>query len=171
MDISLIDRVQQTIIELRLEDLVDRRNQVAHGGSDMNESIDSSEMQSRLDFLQAYAWSLFSVLAATYLDRYYIKSGVATSLGCPIEGPFKKRAVVVVRRPACKLYRGQPIVGVCQNRVDRWGELLEIRVEDVAVDSIDPDSISTDVGLCADFKFTKGIEIYALAEKDDVIWG
>lgn len=170
-DINSIHKVQPAIVDLRLKDLVERRNQVAHAGSDMNESIDSDEMRSKLDFLRAYSSSLFSVIAATYLDRYYIKSGRATSLGYPVEGPFKKGAVVVVRKPACTLYRGQPIVGVHEKRVDRWGEILELEVDDVAVQSIEPDSVSADVGLCADFKFTKGIELYALAEKDEIIWG
>jgi hypothetical protein len=164
-------QVPPTVVELRLDDLVNRRNEVSHGGRNWSESLDNAEMQVRLDFLEAYARSLFSVLAGAYLDRYHIGSGQAISLGRPIEGPFENGSVVVVNKPPCRVFRGQPIVGVRQRRVDRWGEILEIRVEDVAVDSIEPDSAATDAGLRANFKFTKGIQIYALETKDEAIWG
>lgn len=165
-----IKEVPPAVIEYRLKDLVDRRNQVAHGGSDLNDSLDPGEMQVRLKFLEAYSRSLFSVLGGTYLHRYYIESGVAISLGLPIEGPFKKGSVVVVRKPPCRIFRGQPIIGVRQNRVDRWGEITEIQVADVTVESIDPDSATARAGLTADFKFTKGIKLYALEKRDDAVW-
>jgi hypothetical protein len=162
--------VPPTVVGLRLDDLVDRRNEVSHGGRHWSESLDTIEMQVRLNFLEAYARSLFNVLAGAYLDRYHIKSGLAISLGRPIEGPYKNGSVVV-RKPPCRVFRGQPIVGIREGRVDRWGEILEIRVQDVAVESIEPDSAATDAGLRADFKFTKGIQLYALATKDEAIWG
>lgn len=167
---SSIKQVPPTIVDFRLKDLVDRRNQVSHGGRELSESLDTIEMQVRLDFLEAYAHSLFRVLAGAYLDRYYIRAGLATSLGFPIEGPFKRGSVVVIRNPPCRIFRGQPIVGVRKNRVDRWGEVLEIQVTDVAVESIEPDSAPDDAGLRADFKFTKGMELYVIETRDELIW-
>lgn len=166
-------KIPETVIDLRLNDLVDRRNQVAHAGRDQSELLGTDEMQERLNFLKAYACSLFNVLANIYLDCYYIKSGVGISLGKPIEGPFKKKEglVVVVRKPPCRIFRGQPIIGVRKKHVDRWGEILEIQVNDFAEESIETDSTTTIAGLRTNFKLTKGVELYALEKKDEVVWG
>jgi len=158
-------------VDLRLKDLVDRRNQVAHAGRDQPEFLGTDDMQLQLDFLKAYACSLFNVLANTYLDRYYIKSGVAISVGCLIEGPYKEGSVVVVRKPPCRIFKGQPIIGVHEKQVDRWGEILEIKVDNVAVETIEPDSTATKAGLHTDFRSTEGIEFYVLERKDEVVWG
>lgn len=118
-ELSSKEKVPGTLVDLRLEDLVDRRNQVSHGGRDLPELLGIDEMQERLDFLKAYAHSLFNVLANAYIERYYIKSDVAISLGYPIEGPIKERTVVVVRKPPCRIFKGQPIVGVRDNHVGK----------------------------------------------------
>ncbi|AFM25366.1 MAE_28990/MAE_18760 family HEPN-like nuclease [Desulfomonile tiedjei] len=170
---SSIQPISPKVVDLRLNDLVDRRNQIAHAGAgrDLSESLDTNEMQVRLDFLEAYARSLFDVIISAYLDRYYIRSGLAISIGHPLEGPFKGGSVVVVRKPPCRIFRGQPIIKVSGGRVDSWGQILEIQVSDVGVDSIEPDSDVTDAGLRADLKFTKGNELFVLENKDVIIWG
>ncbi|MBF0550582.1 MAG: hypothetical protein HQK60_08605 [Deltaproteobacteria bacterium] len=162
------EKVMSRVLELWLENLVDRRNQVAHGGFDVAESLDTNEMQARLNFLEAYARSLFIVIKGAYLD-YYIESGLAMSLGRPIGGPFENGSVVVVSKPACSVFVGQPIIGVRKGRVVQWGEVLEIKVQDVRVESVDPDFSTNDVGLRTNFKMTKGFELYVLGNKDEMI--
>jgi hypothetical protein len=90
-------------------------------------------------------------------------------LGDPIEGPFKNGAVVV-RKPTCRVYVGQAVFGVRKGRVDRWGEVKEIRVNDITANSIEIESPGTEVGLRADFKFTKGTRLYVLEKKDESVW-
>lgn len=164
------ESVPTTIVEMKLRDLVELRNQVSHAGRELLNYLDAKEMKERLLFFEAYACSLFDVLAHVYIDRYYIKSGEATKLGSPIEGPYKKKSVAVVSTPPCRIFRGQPIVGVHKNQVDRYGYIKEIRVNDLKVPDIDRDSIDSGVGLRIDFKLTKKLELYVLKEKDDAVW-
>ena len=171
LESSSTKEVPQKIVDLKLDDLVGRRNQLAHGARDTYESLDVNEMRARLAFLEAYGRSLFRVIAGDYLERYYIRSGEAISLGSPIGSPLKRGEVVVVRKPPRRIFRGQAIIAVRRNRVDRWGEILELQVTDVPVDSVELDSATAEIGLRADFKFTKGIELYALEAKDEAVWG
>ncbi|MDR3555895.1 MAG: MAE_28990/MAE_18760 family HEPN-like nuclease [Syntrophobacteraceae bacterium] len=170
LESSSLERVQQAIIDLRLKDLVDRRNQVAHAGVDMADTMNPSEMRERIDFLQAYGQSIFLILAGIYLYKYYIEPNAATRLGLPTEGPYQGGLVVVLGKPSCNLYIGQPIIGIRENRVVRWGKIVEIQLNDVRVETVGPDSNTEHVGLRSDFKITKGTELYALAGKDQIIW-
>jgi len=51
------------------------------------------------------------------------------------------------------------------------GEVKEIQVDDAPVNSIETESPATEIGLRADFKFTKGTRLYVLEKKDEVVWG
>ncbi len=158
------------VVEIKLADLVERRNQVSHAGRDLDEYLDPHEMKERVLFIEAYVCSLFDILTRVYIDRYYIKSGDAITLGRPMEGPFKGRYVAVFRPPHCRIFKGQQIVGVQNNQVDRYGYIEEMQVNDSAVDFINTDSIVSGVGLRTDFKLTRNVELYVLQQKDDSVW-
>jgi len=162
----------KTIVEMKLKDLVDRRNQVSHAGRELNEYFDDSEMKELLLFFKAYVCALFDVLAHFYIDRYWIKSGKAIGLNSPIRNIYKEKEelVAVIGPPSCKIFQGQPIVGVNKKQADRYGYIKEIQVNDSKVPSIDPGSIYSDIGLRTDFKFTHRIELYVLQKKDDAVW-
>ncbi len=162
--------VLKRIVEFKLGDLVERRNQVSHAGRDLDEYLDSEEMMDRLRFLEACGRSMFDILAPAYIDRYYVQSGKAVSIGRPIEGPFKEKKVVVVAKPPCKIFKGQPIVGVLDKQVNRYGYIEEVRANDSAVDSIDPESGFSDAGLKTDFNMSGRIELFVLPEIDHAVW-
>ena len=162
--------VLKRIIDLKLGDHVERRNQVSHAGRDLDQYLDADEMMDRLKFLEAFGRSMFDILAHMYIDRYYIKSGEAVSIGRPIEGPFKEKKVAVVAKPPCKIFKGQPIIGVLDKQVNRYGYIEEVRVNDSTVDSIDPGSGFPDANLKTDFKMTRRIEMWVLPEIDHAIW-
>ena len=164
------NRVLKEIIKLKLDELVERRNQVSHAGRDLDEYLDADEMIDRLEFLMACGHSMFDILARAYIDRYYIQSGRAASIGRPIEGPYKENMVAVVAKPPCKIFKGQPIIGVVDTQVNRYGYIEEVQVNDSAVDSIDPGSDFSDLGLKTDFKMTKRIELWVLPEIDHAVW-
>jgi predicted type IV restriction endonuclease len=44
-------------------------------------------------------------------------------------------------------------------------------MDDVPVESVEVASPCTEVGLRADFKLTKGMELFVLAERDSAVWG
>ena len=55
--------------------------------------------------------------------------------------------------------------------MDGWGQVIELWVDDVPVESLEEDSLCTEVGLRADFKLAKGMELFVLAERDEAVWG
>lgn len=163
---SLLD-----VIELRMRDLVERRNQVTHSGGNPSEILAPEEMQIRIEFLEAYSRALFTVVAGAYLERCYVEARAALTLGKPLEGPYRKGTAVVVGRPPCRLFTGQALFGRRNGHVDRWGQVIELRVDDVPVESLEEDSLCTEVGLRVDFKLAKGMELFVLAERDEAVWG
>jgi len=79
-------------------------------------------------------------------------------------------SVVVVENPRCKIFLGQPVFGVRENRVIRWGKILGIRVDDKPVGSIEADSMASTVGLEVNFKLSKNIQLYGIEKKDEAVW-
>lgn len=128
-------------------------------------------MRARIEFLEAYSRSLFMVLAGVYLEQCYVKTGAAHALGRPLEGPILGKTVVVVKKPPCRLFQGQALIGSRSGHVDRWGQVAELREDDVSVESIEEDSTCQEVGLRADFRLTKGMDLYVLAKLDEAVWG
>lgn len=170
-DVEEAGSIPETLIDRRMDELVSRRNQVVHSGGDPAESLAPEEMRSRLEFLDAYSQSLFVVLACAYLEQRYVKPGAAHALGRPLEGPIQGKSVVVVKKPSCRLFPGQALIGSRNGHVDRWGQVTELREDGVTVESIDQNSPCQEVGLRADFRLTKGMELFVLEERDVAVWG
>ncbi len=163
--------IPESLIDLRMEDLIERRNRVTHSGGAPSESWAPDEMRERLEFLEAYSRSLFTVIAGAYLERCYVETPTAYSLGRPLEGPFQKSTIVVVKGPPFRLFTGQALFGRRNGRVDRWGEITELQVDDVSVESVEKDSPCQTVGLRSSFKLTKSMELFVLEQRDDAVWG
>jgi RiboL-PSP-HEPN len=168
---AAVDPIPESLIELRVKDLVERRNRVTHSGGDPGESWAPEEMRVRLEFLEAYSRSLYTVIAGAYLERCYVETRKAHALGRPLEGPFQGNTVVVVKKPSCRLFAGQALFGRRNGPVDRLGEITDLQVADVSVESVEADSPCQRVGLRADFRLTNGTELFVLAEKDEAVWG
>lgn len=158
----------EAVIDLRLKDLVERRNQIAHGG-ELVSSIDLDDMGTKLTFLEAYSNALFDALVSTYFKRL-TQSEAVSSLGKPIEGPYKNNSVVVVKKPVFKLFRGQPLFGLRDGRIARWGEILELRIDDDAVEDVEANSSATAIGVKSRFKFTEGMELYVINDPLKALW-
>ncbi len=160
-------------IEGHLNDIVELRNQTAHNGIALGQGLGSAEMQDHLEFMRAYCRALYEVVAGEYLDRSYVsKPGACTALGAFLEGPFHKPggAVVVVSKPTCRTYIGQPILGKRNNRVDRWGTIQTIEVDGTSVSAVEAFNPAATVGLLVDFKLSNGTQLYLLPAKDDAVW-
>lgn len=158
------------LLELRLKDLVDRRNQLVHAGPNSCEAFDPDLMKEQMDFFEAYGRAIFSVVGGSYLDRYYLNKPLSMAFGRPQEGPYKNDFVVVVETPRCKIFRGQPVFGVQENRVIRWGVILGLQVNGKTVESIEADSVASTVGLEVDFKLSRNIQLFGLEQKDEAVW-
>jgi hypothetical protein len=82
------DGVPGATIRERLNDLVERRNQVTHRGGNPLDLLGVTEMVELIDFIEALAGSVFSITIACYLRSRYEASGEATPLRL-LEGPLK----------------------------------------------------------------------------------
>jgi hypothetical protein len=167
---SSTDTSLLSMVEIRLKDLVDRRNQIVHAGTSTSEAFDPNVMTENLKFFEDYGRALFNVVGGVYLHRYYVKSSDLKGFGLPKEGPIKDDFVVVVENPHCRIFRGQSVFGVRENRVIRWGKIIEIRVDNKIVENIEADSTFPDVGLQVDFKLSKNIQLFGIEKKDEAIW-
>jgi hypothetical protein len=159
-------------IERRLDDIVERRNQTTHTGVRSGQVLGSAEMQEHVEFMRAYCKALYEVVVGAYLDRFYAGDPAkSTPLGKFILGPLSKNGgAVVVGKPACRIYIGQPVIGKHGKRVDRWGTVQELRVDDKPVQAVEAGDPTAQVGLRVDFEFTGSAQLYLLSAKDQAVW-
>jgi hypothetical protein len=156
------------MIEQRINDVVERRNQVAHRGGNPLELLGPDEMSDMVAFIEALCRSIFSIVVAEYLQRFHVAGGDALALRLR-EGPYKDGRVVVVDRPTQRLFVGQPIF-VFAPRGARWGRILTLQINEQAVDIVGEVVTGTDVGIGLDFKCPKDATLYALESDDDAVW-
>ncbi|MEO8381700.1 MAG: MAE_28990/MAE_18760 family HEPN-like nuclease [Acidobacteriota bacterium] len=156
-------------VERRIKDLIDRRNEVAHGGGSISESLSSGEMMERIEFFEAYARSLFQVVGGEYIATYH-KDGVGHDLGAFMGGPFKGGLVVVIAKPSVRLDVGQPVFASTGKRVHHWGRIQELRVDSVSVDAVDAGTSTDSVGLRLSFRVRKSDRLFVIADRDALVW-
>ncbi len=160
--------VPSVTIEQRINDVVERRNQVAHRGGNPLDLLGPDEMSDRVAFIEGLSKSIFSIVVAKYLQGHHVLSDGAVALQLR-EGPYKDGQVVVVDRPTQRLYVGQPVF-IVDVPGARWGRILSLQVNDKPVETVDKEADATDVGIGLDFKCPKDAVLYALAADDDVVW-
>lgn len=170
---GILGPAQLSSIERHLDEIVKLRNQTAHTGVGSGQVLGSAEMQDHLEFIRAYCRALYVVVAGSYLDQAYIaKRGASTALGEFLEGPYRNHGdAIVVHKPSCRTYVGQPVIGKRDNRVDRWGTVQEIRIDNKPIPVVEAGDSAAKIGLRVDFKLTKGTQLYLLSAKDHAVWG
>lgn len=160
--------VPSETIKQRIDDVVERRNQVAHRGGNPLDLLGPDEMSDTVAFIESLSKSIFVMAVARYLHDHHVVSGGAVSLQLR-EGPYQNGMVVVVDKPAQRLYVGQPVF-VVDSAGARWGRILSLQVNDNAVVVVEQGAAATDVGIGLDFKCPKDAALYALDADDDVVW-
>ena len=161
--------VRREVLQQRLDDLVERRNQVTHRGGNPDELLGANAMTELVDFIEALANSIFAFTAASYLRARYVLSGDATRLQLR-EGPYKNGTVVVVEKPTRRLYAGQPIFALIESTGARWGRILDIHLNDISTAAVDETSAAAEVGLSISFKCPTGVVLYVFGGDDEVAW-
>lgn len=161
--------VPSETIKQRIDDVVERRNQVAHRGGNPLDLLGSGEMSDMIAFIESLSKSIFAIVVATYLHDHQVAAGHAASLQLR-EGPYQNGRVVVVDKPARRLYVGQPVFVVLDSAGARWGRILSLQVNDNAVVVVEQGAAATDVGIGLDFKCPKDAALYALDADDDLVW-
>lgn len=161
--------VPHTTVQQRLDELVERRNEVAHRGGNPDDLLGVDQLEDLVNFMEALARSVFSVVVAEYLKNHHVESGTTHRLELR-EGPFQKGLVIVVARPGCKLRKWQPIFVLLGNGMARWGRIQELRIDGLVYDEVH-DAISGEtIGIMLDFKCPRAASIFVLEEEDDLVW-
>lgn len=173
LEVVLQDGVPATLIEGRIKDLVDRRNEIAHGGDIPTELPGENEMKDSISFMRAFAQSIFAITAGAYLKSHHApaSAGHVELVQMPDDGPYKKGAVVVIEKPAKRLFIGQPVFVLIDFTGARWGRIQQLRVDDADVHEVQPGTDAPrGVGVELDFKCPKGASLIALEADDDAVW-
>jgi hypothetical protein len=136
----LQDGVPATLIEERIRDIVDRRNQIAHGGDIPTELPGENEMRDAISFIRAFAQSIFAIIVGSYLKAHHDAASVGhvELVQLQDDGPYKKGTVVVVKKPAQRLFVGQPVFVPIESTGARWGRIQKLRVDDSDMQEILP---------------------------------
>lgn len=168
------DGVNRTVLDERLKDIVERRNQVAHRGGNPMNLLGGADMHEAVAFIESLAMSIFGLVVGRYLDTHHSASPGRVELALRVgDGPFKGRTVVVVDKPAQRLFVGQPVFVLAGSTGARWGRIQSLRVDDADVQELASNANAPKgVGVGLDFSFPKsaGAKLVALAADDDVVW-
>ncbi len=164
--------VPERTLEERFRDIVERRNQVAHRGGNPGNLPGVEAMSDAIDFIEAVSKSVFALAAGRYLQVHHAESGQGVLLQQRLnDGPYRKGTVVVVEKPAERLFVGQPLFVIYEATGARWGRIQSMKVDDIDVQAVEPDATAAKgVGIALDFKCPEGATLVALAVEDDVVW-
>lgn len=160
--------VPTIVVQQRLDDVVERRNDVAHRGGNPANRLGIAEMRDRVEFILALARSIFTLFVSRYLEKLYVGAAGCERLALT-EGPFGKGHVWVVGRPSIRLRVSQPTFALSPHFLVRWGRVRSLQVNGVDHTSVDP--VGTEpVGVRLDFSAPRNGRLYVLDAEDDVIW-
>ncbi len=161
--------VPTATVQQRLDDLVERRNQVTHRGGSPVELLGTTEMTDMVAYIEALSNAVFTLAVANYLRGRYVEPGQAAHLRL-CEGPYRNGSVVVVERPERRLYVGQPVFVVLETIGARWGRVLSLRVDNASVPAVEQAAPVASVGVELDFKCPRDAEVFVLDTEDEVVW-
>ncbi len=163
-----IDSVPRETVLARLEDVVERRNQITHRGGSPDNILGPDEMRDLVDFVEATCQGIFTVIVRDYIECDYIIPQIAIELIVK-EGPYKNGTVVVIGNPGASTSIGQPII--CTAGVSRifCGRVTSIQLDGNPCDSVDDRSVSQ-IGIEVDFKIPKSAKLYQLDIADELLW-
>jgi hypothetical protein len=168
------DGVKRTVIDERLKDIVERRNQVAHRGGNPVDLLGSEAMSEAVAFVESLARSIFGLVVGRYLETHHAASAMRIELTLRAEdGPQKSRTALVIDKPTARIFVGQPVFVVVKSSGARWGRIQSLRVNDADVQELDANANAPNgVGVGLGFKYPKSADakLVALAAEDDVVW-
>jgi len=176
-DTASRDAVDRMVIDQRLEDIVERRNQVSHRGGSPAQILGPEAMSEAVDFIESLSQSLFGLVVGRYLQHHHTpRTTPEGSFELALrsdDGPFQKRTVVVVDRPSRPLYVGQPVFVLHDPTGARWGRIRSLMLNGTGVEVVQPEPDASDsVGVALSFRFpqSKQAKLVALTSDDDLVW-
>jgi hypothetical protein len=166
--------VKRTVIEERLKDIVERRNQVAHRGGNPVDLLGSAAMTEAVAFIENFSRSIFGLVVGRYLKSHHAASENRIELTLRAgDGPYRGRTIVVVDKPAQRLFVRQPVFVVVETTGARWGRIQSLEVDDTVLEEVVPSTNAPNgIGVGLDFKYPQNIDakLVALAADDGLVW-
>lgn len=170
LDAASQEEVPAAIVEKRLEDIVERRNQVAHRGGNPVDLLGPGEMADAVGFIEAFSRSVFSLAVGRYLHDHHATTAIRLRQR-EGDGPYKKGTVVVVEKPAHRIFVGQAVFVIVGSGGTRWGRIQSLKVDESDVQAVDGGvTAKNGIGVALDFKCPRGASLVALPVDDDVVW-
>lgn len=149
---NVSERTLPDILRNELDDLVERRNEVAHRA--IPDEIQSYErLLAKVDFIDVISLGLVASLASLILG-VSIENGETVSLGTPSEF-FQKKRIVVISPLESPVSEGDCIL-LPGSSATRWGHVLEIQVDNNRVSEA---PAGVEVGLLLDFEARKNTNL------------
>lgn len=167
------DGVPVQLIQERIKDIVERRNQIAHGGGNPIELPGVDHMSEIVGFIRAFAQSIFAIAVGSYLKAHHhaASAGRVELVQRHDDGPYRNGTVVVVEKPTQRLFVGQPVFVPIESTGARWGRIQNLRVDDSDVQDVLPGAAAPQgIGVGLDFKCPRGATLVALDSDDDAVW-
>jgi len=164
-------KVPAITIVNRLNDIVERRNEVAHRGGNPDNLPAPEAMSEDINFIENLARSLFGLVIGRYLKLQHTESENRIALKLR-EGPFEKGTTIVVDAPSHRLFVGQPVFAIVESTGARWGRIQSLKDNNTDVEEVVPGANALNgIGVCLDFKCPKkNKQLFALAVDDDLVW-
>ena len=163
-----IDSVPLETVLNRLENVVERRNQITHRGGSPDNILGPDEMWDLVDFVEATCQGIFTVIVRDYVECEYISAKKAIELTVK-EGPYKSGTVVVIGNPCVRTSIGQPVVCIAGISRVFCGRVTSIQLDGTAREFVDDPSI-IDIGIEVDFKIPKTAKLYQFSTEDELLW-
>lgn len=163
-----LNEVPKMVVQQRLDNLVERRNDIAHRGGNPDDRLGADEMRQLVDFVLALARSVFIVFVAGYLQKHHVGDANCAQLE-RTEGPFDGQTVWVVKPPLTRMYVSQPIFAMSNGFLARWGRVESLKIDDVDHAFVEPGG-TEDIGIKFDFAAPKTARLYVLGQEDELIW-
>jgi RiboL-PSP-HEPN len=149
-----IDNLSDKIIFQELDDLIWRRNQIAHSWPEDTISID--EMKEKANFIQIIGESIYFVLRQSILP-YVIKNSIALPKPIVVHGD----SIVCFHLAVGTLRKGNKIAAVNSKGLYYEGEIVSMEIDGVRHDEINISS-PTDLGICLNFKCKQNYKYFLL---------
>nr|WP_315229107.1 MAE_28990/MAE_18760 family HEPN-like nuclease [uncultured Albidiferax sp.] len=164
--------VPSAVIEGRLNDLVVRRNQVAHSGGNSDDLLGVDTMNEAICFISALSTDIFSMVVGYYLEgRHGLDSAATKLVQVAGDGPYKDGRVVVVSPPAITLFVGQPVFVSTSSNAARWGRIQSLRLDNAEHATIAAGTPAPQgIGVRLDFACTANASPIVLPAEDDLVW-
>ena len=128
------EAVPMDVLKGELDDLVERRNEVAHRAIP-DEILSYERLLSKISYLEAVALGLIASLAIVLIEAS-INKGECVALGAPSKY-FRARRVVIIEALQSSISEGDSILAFGAN-YKRWGKVLEIQIDGRRTESADP---------------------------------